>query len=1057
MYKWFRKIVVLTFAVVVFGAGGVGWYAYLHYTDPETIRRLILQLAAESFPGGEIVLEGADGRLFGGLRLRGLSLANPEATADAREILHFKTCTIVPNHQRLLEGNLEIKKAILDEPTIRLHQDASGHWDIGRWLGARPIEIKYATAIVVRDGTLSLTFHDPELAPVEISNIDFELRLDAPSSISWEGTLAHALAPLIQTTGHGDLVAKQFHFEASSERPIELADIPSRLPEEFRDVIREVSGIQGTGNLQVTGDVNAGKETLEWTGKAECQLRDASFAHPKLPYPVANADADLQLTRAGLEISRLKLACGPARGEFRGSMPQWDPQRFEGSGDMWGVPFTDELYQILPTRHQQSWERVSPEGSVDLHGSLRRVDELWKLTGYADFRDCKASFYKVPYPVHEVSGRAVLHPDGHVSMDLRGLAGRAPIVMTGTFDRIGTGTGMDLAIKGNGVLADQTFLDSMPDGVVEAVNKIHANARGNVLITVHREEDEPAIEWTFDAELAAPSVVTDWFPYPLADVTGRVVVNRFKTEFIGFRGKSRVGTVRLDGQLVKTTDGSHLELGIHATRVDLDDKLRAALPVGGKQTWTVLRPEGQVDLYCELVKPPDLPLDVRLRIDPARAAITPVAFPYRLHGFTGKVDYHDQVVKWEELESRHGNVLIMSSGRVELSGDSGTLSLRNLHSPQLPFDSDFRAALPRGLVSAVDFLQPDKPFELDFDLLEIAWFGDPEQPPRYRFDGMLACEQTSLIPSVGVEKLTGIVTLVGEGVGDYTIAKGNIDLKTANIAGFTVRDAVTPIEVAGPDLVMQNIRGKMYGGNLYGTLKVDTHSAAHECRMTVANASLKQYLQDTLPQSANVDGVVQLELYMLNDGKHPERLNGNGRLYIREADIYRSPVILEVFRLLNFQAPNGRAFDEVDCNFRLDGRIIRIDNLDLLGPSDIVGPSLSLFSDGEGWLNLDDFRINLRLYPRWAKGRVKIPILSDAFNGASDQLITIGVTGRLSNPMVAAEPVPGLRRVFETPTRMLVPKPREPLNMRPPSTPTGRRFPKAGDTGDFRNLRQTYP
>ncbi|MFO0948688.1 MAG: hypothetical protein U1D30_22645 [Planctomycetota bacterium] len=1056
MYKWFRKFVVITFAVVVFGAGGVGWYAYLHYTDPETVRQLILQLAEKSFPGGKITLEGAEGRLFGGLRLRGFGLDNPDAPQGANEILHFKSCTVVPNHQRLLEGHLEIKKAILDEPVISLHQNAEGEWDIARWLGKRPIEFRYMTSVVVRDGLFRLTFHDPAIEPVELKDIDLEIKLDAPANLQWEGTLAHALANVIQTSGHGDLAAKQFHVEASSEEAIEMAQLPTRLPDELREKLREVSDLAGKLYVKVVGDIDA-KEELAWSGKVDCQVREASLTHPKIPYPVTNADADLYATKEGLVVTRLKLACGPSTGEFRGQMPNWKLELFEGSGDLWGVPFSDELYEILPTRHQQSWERVSPQGNIDLHGSVRRVDDQWKLTGYADFNDCKASFYKVPYPVHKVFGRAVLHPDGHVSMDVRGLAGNAPASLTGTFNRIGPGTGMELKIKGTGVLADQAFLDSLPPGVVEAIRKIHAEAHGNVLITVQRTENEPTIGWTVDAELAAPEVVTDWFPYPLYDVTGRLVVTKYKTEFLDFRGKSREGLVRLDGQLVKTTEGSHLELGIHATRIDLDEQLHAALPAGGKKTWTVLRPEGQVDLFCEIVKPPDLPLDVRLRIDPARSSITPVAFPYRLHGFVGKVDYHDQEVTWEELESRHGKVLIVSSGKVTIADDSGVLSLRGLHSPQLPFDADFRAALPKGLISVVDFLQPDRPFEVDFDELEVSWDGQSQRPPRYRFDGVLACEQTSLIPSVGIEKLTGIVTLVGEGEGDYTKAKGNIDLKSANVAGFTVRDAQTPLEVDGRNLLMHNIRGKMYGGNLYGTLKVDTQAAAYECRLTVATASLRQYLQDTLPQSANVDGIVQLELYMLNNGDHPGRLQGNGRLYIREADIYRSPVILEVFRLLNFQAPNGRAFDEVDCNFRLDGRLIRIDNLDLLGPSDIVGPSLSLFSDGEGWVNLDDYRVDVRLYPRWAKGRVKIPILSDAFNGASDQLITIGVTGRLSNPNVAAEPVPGLRRVLETPNRILSPKPREPLNMRSHSPANGNRGATSAGAGNYRSLRQTYP
>lgn len=1026
MYRWLRRLLVLTFAAVVFGAGGLGWFAYLHYTDPETIRYLILDLAAKNLRGAKLDLANVRGRLIGGLELNDIvltELAN-ETSEPLEEVFRVASCRIIPDHHRLLEGALEIRKAILIDPVIHLRQRPDGRWNLAKWISPEPIHLDYGSIIQIRNGSVQLEFADPGTPSVAITDIHLEMQLKAPSELTWSGTMAHPAAPQLRTTGRGNLATKTMHGDLATAAPADLATLIQSLPDEILELLGAKTRIAGNLMFQTVVETKTTPNGVEWSASCAGRVSGGYLEHERLPHAIEEVHTEFYADRSGLRVTEFRARCGKATAELTANIPQWDMQQAHGRGDIWNVAFDDALYESLPLAHQQSWERVSPQGLVDLHGSLRHSGDRWHLAGYADLHECSASFFKFPYRVREVEGRVVLHPDGHVSLQCQGKARRAPVTLTGTFSGIRPGTGIDLRLAAKGLRLDDDLLAALPPSVVESIGKLHADVRGDAVVTIRRPDAQggPA-DWLVDLELAAPHFTSDWFQYPIENVRGRMAVSKHRTEFKDFMGTSAGSTIRMNGQLVKTTDGSHLELAFEGRSVPLDQNLYKALPPSVREAWSSVRPAGKVDLFCHLIKPPEMPLDISVRIDPGQASINPTSFPYPLEAMEGMIDYHGGIVHWEELQASHGRATLRCSGQVQPTENGGALLLRNLYCPQLPCDGDLQDALPEGLVTVVDFLQPDRPLEISFKEIDIRWFHD-HRPIEYRFDGSIFCHQSQLIPAVGVESASGGVFLRGQGVGDHVLARGNLELAAARIAGFSLNNVASPIEIKGSEIRLGNILGEIYGGKLYGRLLVDTSIPGYDCHLTASNASLGRYLRDVMPKSAPVDGLVQVVLYLRNGGDDIAKLQGDGRLFVREADIYQSPIIQEVFRLLNFQAPNGRAFDEVDCNFRLKDRYVLIDSLELLGPTDIVGPSLSLFSDQHGSLDLDTMNIDLRLHPRWAKGRVKIPLLSDVMNTASDQLITIPVKGPISDPTLTAEPVPGLRRIFEGPVRPAYPSSR---------------------------------
>ena len=211
----------------------------------------------------------------------------------------------------------------------------------------------------------------------------------------------------------------------------------------------------------------------------------------------------------------------------------------------------------------------------------------------------------------------------------------------------------------------------------------------------------------------------------------------------------------------------------------------------------------------------------------------------------------------------------------------------------------------------------------------------------------------------------------------------------------------------------------MYDGQLIGSVKASCDAAPkYECVLDGYNARLGKYVREISKAAPTLDGLVDFRLFLHGAAGDPG-MHGGGRLVIREADIQGLPIVQDLFRLLSFQAPTGRAFDEVDCNFRFEGRQALVQKLELLGPAEVMGPSLSLFNVGEGVVDLDTLKIHMTLAPRFARGRWKIPIFTDVMNAASDNLVEIPVGGTLSDPTPLVDTLPGLRRAFEMPARLL--------------------------------------
>ncbi len=147
-------------------------------------------------------------------------------------------------------------------------------------------------------------------------------------------------------------------------------------------------------------------------------------------------------------------------------------------------------------------------------------------------------------------------------------------------------------------------------------------------------------------------------------------------------------------------------------------------------------------------------------------------------------------------------------------------------------------------------------------------------------------------------------------------------------------------------------------------------------------------------------GLISVGLSVSGNPNDPASRQGRGAMQIRDAKLYELPVGLGVLQLLNFRLPASSSFDRAAADFVIDGDRVHLNRVNLEAPTvAIVGSGEMIFSTQE---------VDLWMFSR-NPGRGVFGALGEMFNTFKDELVSIHVTGTLSNPISKTESFRGMR------------------------------------------------
>jgi len=776
----------------------------------------------------------------------------------------------------------------------------------------------------------------------------------------------------------------------------------------------------------------AGQPSLDYALTAV--LRDGYWEDPRLPYPLSELQATITCDRRELKIADLSARCGAAQVHLsasragHGGRAVWQVQARARQLDV-----DRRMVESLPAEWRARWQKYQVLGRVDVDLAASLDGEWW--VGDVTVRCVDVSVLYDRFPYRLTGGRGTVRLRGEaLDVDLRTLADATPVAIRAAIIRPGDAwTGwIEVGSQGTVALDDRLVaaLEPRSQRVVRAFNP-----QGRVALGARIERHVPrgdALQRQITIRVENGSMQYDKFAYPLRRVSGHVEMTNGRWSFRDLAGHNDSAYVTCQGHWNPTGDEG-LQLEFVATDVPLEDELRGALSPGAQRLWASLRPRGTIDhLAARVVHPRGAArpsLEVVLTKWPARqnlpgrsCSAEPSWFPYALDQLTGTLAYRDGRFELRDLRGMHGTVACAARGQGQASSTGDWhLRLDEFSVERLRLDRDLLAAVPPRLSRVLGKIKLSAPVNLRGS---TSLRGSSQQPGQLAatWDVAANVAGADLYAGEPLEGVFGEVRWSGQSQGQAFQGRGMLELDSAIyrgvqltalrgpfwidngrllLGGWAPSDESSPASEAGSRQIVAQALGGLVAGDAQ---VVFSTPAAFELQGTLTDGDLAALARDLGRTTVQARGKAFATVQLAGTGQGIHTLRGNGRVRVREADIYELPLVVSLLKILSVRAPDKTAFTSSDIDFRVQGDHLYFDRLDL------NGDAISLKGIGEmSWrreIKLDFYTLVGRADRQW-------PLLRPLLGEASRQFLALHVSGTLDQPRTVSEMLPGLNETLQ--------------------------------------------
>jgi hypothetical protein len=694
------------------------------------------------------------------------------------------------------------------------------------------------------------------------------------------------------------------------------------------------------------------------------------------------------------------------------------------------LPVTPGLFARLPAAFQPYQQMFAPAGPCDLTCRLGRAGDRWELQAQLCPDNMTGRFAGFPYPLRQVRGRLDLELAGgrppRLDVDLTAGANEGrPVTIRGRVEGDGPAA-FAYVIQSEGVAIDDTMLDSLPPKFQNVARSFHPRGRCDLTAHIARPAGAAVVSQHYTVRLHDVAARYDVFPYPLEDLTGTLDIRlgpdapqgtqpTWLITFDDVRAAHAGGRVWFGGSARPAGPaGTRVSLRLRGERVALDDALAAAFARMRLRTvWDMLAPSGRMDFTAEVThtESPHGSPDYDITVTPAGATLRPAFFPYTLTDLAGTFHLTPGRVELGEFGANHGPTRFRLGGGVVLFYEGGYWAdLGALRAQPLPLDADFVRALPSALQDVCRALEPRGALAVDVARLVIHDPPDlpgPPQPPVIYWDGGVTFTDAALTTGVAWDGVSGQIACRGRYRGPLLEGvEGHIALDRATVfrqplAGLHADVVVLPD--APHELQIRNVQGKLFGGQVGGEARVAFGAGLqYQLDLKAVQVRLEEFgRHNRLGGDAQLAGIAKAELYLTGTGNGVNELEGGGNVHVPSGRMYNLPLLLDLLKVSALHVPDGTAFEEAHAEFKVHGRRVEVQRLDLLGNAVSLG--------GRGELNLDGTDLRMDFYAVWGHiVQLLPPGLRDLPPLLSRNLLLVQARGQLAKPELKPEPVPAL-------------------------------------------------
>lgn len=384
------------------------------------------------------------------------------------------------------------------------------------------------------------------------------------------------------------------------------------------------------------------------------------------------------------------------------------------------------------TTLRKFFERYRPRGLVDLRidssGSLTEPDDI-TLSGKVVCRDVAIRYYKFDYPVDELTGTIGFTKNSVTLEGLRGKHKSVGLSFSGWTKDFGPNWKYDIHVTSEDMVLDEDMYRALNEGRRKMWDML--SPCGLTAVDYHVMRSGPTDKTrTLTLDLGGVQAKYRDFPYPLEDLTGRVIIAGASTRFEDVVSKRADRRIVINGD-IETVGESEREyrIRVDVNNVPLDSTLLTSLPERHRELYRQFNALGLTDGTISVS---------RLRQERQRyiadlrfkdASLDCNDLPLSLKDVRAHAVFRPERIDVTELTGRHGETSLALSGLVRPSGDSDTrkydlaFTLSNAE-----INDDLLDLLPDQARKSVKAMSPRGKVDLDIRLDNM----DEASPTRYK-------------------------------------------------------------------------------------------------------------------------------------------------------------------------------------------------------------------------------------------------------------------------------------------------------------------------------------
>jgi hypothetical protein len=504
------------------------------WVSPERVKAQVIATLSEQFEGVEIHVGSARMRILGGIALTDVRLTRRGSEGEA-PFLSVPSGIVYHDKEQLNRGRLVIKKIELEKPELNLERAPDGKWNVAEVMKQGPAD-KPIPTFVIQGGVIHIKDRGPEPLPeIELTGVNLTLLNDPLPILAIQARAASkgfgsitARARLNRVTG-GILLGLDLP-------DFPLGEVVAANADRFSPGFgHHLAGLKA--KAAITADLTYLPEAArKWRHEVQVTLKDASFTHPELPWPVETIVAKVHVVDGRIRVddataqvagSRLKLSLEtraeentkkPAAEAIPEDMLGHVEEHFQRVELAWtGVTFEEALFRNLPAKLKQLRQQFSPVGQADLGYKFTRDASGWKREFELRPRQIEATYEKFKYPMTIRGGwlKRLVTPNAEpvTSIDLTGTAAEQTITIKGQITGDGDDPGINLRLTGTNIPLDEKLVAAFPPRFAEMVKQLRATGRGDFVGEFVQAPGSNHLENEFRIDIRAATLNRVLFKY----------------------------------------------------------------------------------------------------------------------------------------------------------------------------------------------------------------------------------------------------------------------------------------------------------------------------------------------------------------------------------------------------------------------------------------------------------------------------------------------------------------------------------------------------------------